>query len=422
MDFSVFLPILVSGVGLYLLIKLRFFFIFHPIRTGKVMLRTLKDKKSRRSLSLALAGTLGVGNIFGVTSGIMIGGAGSVFWMLVSSIFSMVIKYAECVLSQDMNTSDGGGMHRVIYRSFGKLGSFCAALYASLCTALALFMGSAMQSSAVAGVAEAALGAKPLFSAVILSVLLVLGVVRGVGRIEKITAKLIPLTTIFYIFLTFSIVLVNFREIPRVISDVMTSAFSAPALRGGICGFLTSNAVREGYARGILSNEAGVGTSSFAHTRADKRSAAECGVSGIIEVLFDTVILCMLTAAAVLSSSVTLSGNAPMAVVTEAVSTSLSHKFTIPLVLSILVFAYSTVICWYYYGTECVRYLVGKRAATVFSAAFVVFLLIGAIMTARPLVRTIDFILLVMCILTLSAILRQRKRIFFLSRDLIGGK
>lgn len=422
MDFSLLLPLLVSGVGLYLLIKLRFFFILRPLCTGRTIISSLKNKKSRQALSLALAGTLGVGNVFGVCAGIMIGGAGCVFWMLVSSLFSMVIKYAECVLAQDTRTECGGGMHRVISVTFASAGKCLAPLYALLCTALALFMGSAMQSSAVSGVARAAFDMDPLLSAFILALLLLFGVLGGSEKIEKITAKLIPLTTIFYILLTLSVIFVNISEIPRVVSEIFASAFTPRAARGGILAALTSGALREGYARGILSNEAGVGTSSLAHTRAAHRTAAESGVCGIVEVFFDTVVLCMLTALALLSSGVSLSSADPMSAITDAVTSSLSHWLAPPLALSILVFAYSTVICWYFYGTECVDYLVGKRARVTFSAAFFAFLFVGTLINSRPLVRVIDFLLLVMCILTLSAILARRERIFELSREFTERK
>lgn len=422
MDFSLLLPLLVSGVGLYLLIKLRFFFIFRPLCTGRKIISSLKDKKSREALSLALAGTLGVGNVFGVCAGIMIGGAGCVFWMLVSSLFSMVIKYAECVMAQDTRTECGGGMHRVISLTFARAGKYLAPLYAMLCTALALFMGSAMQSSAVSGVARAAFNINPFLSALILALLLLFGVFGGGEKIEKITAKLIPLTTIFYILLTLSVIFVNISEIPRVVSEIFASAFTPSAACGGVLAVLTSGALREGYARGILSNEAGVGTSSLAHTRAGHRTAAESGVCGIVEVFFDTVVLCMLTALALLSSGVSLAQTDPMSAITDAVTSSLSHWLAAPLALSILVFAYSTVICWYFYGTECVYYLVGKGARVPFAIAFFIFLFVGALLNSLPLVRVIDLLLLSMCILTLSAILARRERIFELSRDFINRK
>jgi AGCS family alanine or glycine:cation symporter len=409
-------------VGLYLLIKLRFFFVLHPIRTAKMLFRSLENKKSRGALALALAGTLGVGNIFGVCAGIMVGGAGCVFWMLLSALFSMVIKYSECVLAHDALTSQGGGMHLVIFSTFSRFGRFLAPLYALLCTALALFMGSAMQSSAVSGVAVAAFDLNPTLTAIILVILLLIGVARGSEKIEKITAKLIPLTTIFYILLTFSVIFVNIAEIPRVVRDILSSAFTPNAACGGILSYFTSNAIREGYARGILSNEAGVGTSSLAHTRASERSAVESGVCGIVEVFFDTVLLCMLTALALLSSGVSLVSGDPMSAITNAVTSSLSDAFALPLTLSILVFAYSTIICWYYYGTECVYYLFGKRARVPFAFAFFAFLVLGALISVRPLVTAIDFLLLSMCILTLSAIVARHERIFALSYELTRRK
>ncbi len=415
MNIVAFLPLLVSGVGLYFLIKLRFFFILHPLRTAKEMLSSLKNKKSRNSLCLALAGTLGVGNVFGVCAGIMIGGAGSVFWLFVSAIFSMVIKYCECLIAHDTSEEGAGGMHSVLLHAFSRLGKPMSLLYALLFLGLSLFMGSALQSSAVTDVAESSFALNPYICAGILSLLLLLGITRGGEGIEKITAWLIPIATFFYILLTIGIILVNFREIPRVCKEILSGAFSPSAAGGGIVAFLSSAPIREGYARGILSNEAGVGTSSLAHTRSQDRTARESGLAGLLEVFFDTAVLCMLTSFAVLTSTTELSFESPMSAITGAVTSTLGEWLTAPLVISILIFAYSTIICWYYYGTECARFLVGERGKTPFAFAFFIFVILGAVLRPNFLLYATDFILLLMCILTLSALMKKRERILSLS-------
>ena len=141
MYFSLLLPVLLCGAGLFMLVRLRFFFILHPVRCTNAFLRELRSPVSRRALWLALAGTLGVGNIFGVAAGIMIGGAGSIFWLLVSSLFSMVLKYSETALVISLKTHKQGGMHTVLRTVFPRIGKHFGKFYALLCLLLSLFMG-----------------------------------------------------------------------------------------------------------------------------------------------------------------------------------------------------------------------------------------------------------------------------------------
>ena len=416
MDISVILPILVLGVGFYLLAVLRFFFIIHPIKTLRTFLNSLKSKDSRRSLSLALAGTLGVGNIFGVAAGIMIGGAGSVFWLFSSSVFAMVIKYAETLLSFDNLSDTSSGMHRVLIFAFSSKGKALSFIYAALCLALAFLMGSAMQSAALADVAKSSLSLSPIAVALSLTALTVLGVVGGAEKIEKVTEKIIPLTTVIYIIMSFLVIFSRISRLPYMMSLVISSAFSPLAAGGGIIAFFSSAAIKEGFARGILSNEAGCGTSSLAHTRAKKRTPHEAGLFGMCEVFFDTTLLCMLTAIVILISVENPSAyTTPMSLITAAFGSSLGVWSEYLLLLCIFAFAYSTVICWYYYGSECMSYLIGLKGKIVFPLFFFAFLLFGSFIANELLLYLTDIVILLMSLLTLSAIVKKIDRIKRLS-------
>ena len=163
MDFLMLLPIFVTGVGMYMLVKLRFFFIVHPVKTGKRLFAALRKKENFSALALALAGTLGVGNIFGVAMGIIVGGAGSLFWLFISAFFSMAIKYSEAVLSADnisidSDSSSHGGMHYVLKRAFTKHGGKIGAVYAALAMILSFTMGASLQSRSIAGAVEKSIG------------------------------------------------------------------------------------------------------------------------------------------------------------------------------------------------------------------------------------------------------------------------
>ena len=404
MEFSFLLPVLVSFAGLFLLIKLRFFFILHPIKTLKEFSLGLKDREARRSLFLALAGTLGVGNIFGVAAGIMIGGEGSLFWLFVSSLFSAVIKYAEVLLVFDGETK-GDGMAGLISRTFSR-GKAFSILYAGLTVAVSLTMGAVMQTSAVCDIGYQSVGLHPLASILVLVILLMPALVGGVKKIENITEIIIPLTTIIYIFMCFYAIIINFERLPSVISRVVNSAFSFKSATGGI----TALAIKEGFARGILSNEAGTGTSALAHSRSSNRSPHLAGLFGMCEVFFDTTVLCTLTGLSILVSVDNLSAyKTPMSLVFAAFRLSLGDgsKLLLPLIFA---FAYSTLICWFYYGIEyCRLYFYWFKEAYIFM--FLGFVCLSYLIPTKPLLYTTDFVLLIMSILTLFVIIKRINQI-----------
>ena len=416
MDISILLPILVTSVGLFLLIRLRFFFVIHPIKTVSEFLSAIRDKAARRSFFLALAGTLGVGNIFGVSAGIMIGGAGSLFWLFISSFFSMVIKYAETLLTFDQS-SPRGGMSSVISTAFQRSGKSLGRLYAAFTVAIAFFMGSAIQAEAVIDVASNTLFLNPFITAFILVILFTPCIFGGAEKIEKITEITIPLTTIIYILMCFAVIFRNFSRIPSVIFEIISSAFSSRSALGGI----SIIAIKEGFARGILSNEAGVGSSALAHSRAEGREPHVAGLFGISEVFFDTTLLCMLTGFAILTSVGDISAfKTPMSLVTAAFTRTLGEFSGYILLALIFTFAYSTVICWYFYGSECAR-MHFPRIKPFFAIAFPAFFFYSTVFSSEGLLYITDLIILFMSLLTLSAIIKKEDRILKLSKRLKSG-
>ena len=398
MSISGLLPLMVGGVGLYLLFRLRFFYIAHPIRTVREIASALRDRDSRRSLALALAGTLGVGNIFGVGAGLMIGGAGALFWLMVSSVFAMVIKYAETLLAYDVK--GGRGFSDLLRPPF-------SLIYAILILLLSLFMGSALQSAAVIDVAKCGLGLKSVFSAIILLILLLPCLIYGIGKIEKITEIIIPMTTIIYIIMCFCVIFMNFSRLSCAIAEIIFSAFRPISFVSGVIPV----AVREGFSRGILSNEAGIGSSSMAHIRGGKRSPHVAGLFGILEVFFDTTLLCTLTGLAILMSGVDVSTfSTPMSLVTAAFVGTMGDFSGYVLTFLILSFAYATIICWYFYGSEICRH-------RGFALAFIIFLLLPIVTKMDFLIYSTDLIILFMAVIVLSRIIKGRDRIALLSRE-----
>lgn len=407
MIFSFALPVLVSAVGLFLLIKLGFFFIIHPIRTAREFVRGLSDREARRSFFLALAGTLGVGNIFGVSAGIMIGGAGSLFWLFISTFFAMIIKYAETLLVFDSKIGRGG-MSGALKKIFVNFGGILAPIYAVLTLLLALFMGSAMQSVALIDVAEQSLSIPPLVSGLILASLLLPCVIGGTRRIENITEIVIPMTTMIYIIMCFCVILCNFSQLGDTVNNILSSAFNARSALGGGISFV---AAREGFARGILSNEAGVGTSAMAHSRSQDRTPHRAGLFAMCEVVFDSSLLCMLTGFAILLAVPDFSiYKTPMALVGAAFYSTFGRFSNLLLPLVIFAFAYATLICWFYYGKECVS-LYFSSVRWAYAPCFILFALFCRSLRSDFLLYIIDFILFFMALMTLSAIIKRSKRI-----------
>lgn len=410
------LPILITAVGAYFLYRLRAFYILHPIASFKSAIASLKNKDNLTSFTIALAGTLGVGNVFGVAVGIIVGGAGSVLWLLVSALFSSVLKYAEVTLAEDNKSGTSGGMFYCIRNTYRRLGTLLSRSYAAICLVLALVMGAALQTRTLTDTASEIFDTPPYIVAIIFLIVVAISVIGGRKIIGEITLYCIPLTTIIYIILTTAVIIINIEHLPSVLSTIFAEAFEISSATGGVLGFLTSRAIAEGYSRGILSNEAGAGTSTIAHSTGTNHTPKIAGLFGTLEVFFDTVLLCMLTAFAILLSVPSPeSFTSGMSLVLSAIGGTLGTFPGYLLLLCVLVFAYSTVVSWYYYGTECYTQLFGTRGRLIFLPLFLVAILLGAFIPEGTLVLFADIALLALTLLTLPTLIKNSDRICVLS-------
>ena len=409
------LPIVIIFGGLFVIIRLRAFFIFHPLRTVGALLSSLESREARSSLFLALAGTLGIGNIVGVAVGISVGGSGSVFWLLVSSVFASALKYAESSLAADMHTSSSDGMMSVISLSLPRLGQPLSRIYAIACVLLSLVMGAALQSSGVISSATH-FSASPISVGLIFALAVLAVIILGAERVGRFTSVIIPFTTILYLFLALVTIFSDLSRIPLVLTDIFRSAFSTSSCIGGAVGFFTSSAIREGFSRGLLSNEAGAGTSSLAHSRISG-SPASAGLLGMCEVFFDTVLLCPLTALAILVTTPDPSAyTSGMSLVMASIGATLGSTSAALVVLCIAAFAFSTVICWYCYGSRCLSYL-GIRGGLPYLVVYVAATLSGTFVRDRLLITVTDYLLLLLTVLTILAIIKNSDRLYHLSES-----
>ncbi len=421
MSLLTLLPLMIIVVGGYILIKLRFFYILHPIRTLKFTFDGQNTKKSIFSLLLALAGTLGVGNIVGVAFGIYAGGAGSVFWLCISAFFSSAIKYSEVGLSS--RYTNGKGFISVVEDS-GEFRGLLSKLYAALALILSFAMGSLLQAGAISDAIKS-FDVKihiPLLAVIFIFTCAVC--LLGKNRIKNAVAAVIPTATAVYSFCCLFIVFAEAHKIPEVIKSILSSAFSFSSLAGGFSAFLISSGIKEGFARGLLSNEAGAGTSSFSHTSHmenektdtasnlyDENYPKRAAVYGVLEVIFDTLILCPLTAFAILLGKGNHNLLGTLGELSDIFESYIGTRAPVLLLFSITSFAVSTTLCWYYYGRVSFSYLTHGKALSVFSVLFIFSFAIGLIFNIPSLIFVNDTVLFLLSVITLYTLIRQRKKI-----------
>lgn len=434
--------ILLVGAGIYLSIRTNFFAIR---KLGYVMKQTLlkifsKDQVGEgeitafQAVSTALAATVGTGNIAGVATAIALGGPGAIFWMWIAAFFGMTTKFAEVVLSINFReqTPDqrfvGGPMY---YIESGmknkKLGKVIATLFAVFGSLAAFGIGNMVQSNSVADSLNQTFGVNELAVGLVLAVLAALVIIGGIKRIGSVTEKLVPIMAAFYILGGMVIILRNAGEIPGSFGLIFTNAFTGTAAVGGFAGSVIAQAVRFGIARGVFTNEAGLGSSPIAHAAATTDHPVRQGLWGIFEVFVDTLIICTITALAILTSGVWETGETGAALTTMAFSVGLPGGWGGAIVsIGILLFAFSTLLGWQYYGERCAEYLFGPRIIVFYKILWIPFIVVGAIGGLELLWDIADTLNALMAIpnligvVALSGIVIRLTKEFFADKELVN--
>ena len=353
--------IAVFGAGVFFLFKLKFFFVLHPVRTARAMFPE-KGKGDGPSpfaaMCTALAGTLGVGNVVGVAGAVALGGPGAVFWMWVSALAAMVLKYAEVTLGVRWRVKKKDGLHggAPYYIRDAAGMPRTAKLFALLCVAASFTLGNAVQVRAAAEASGLSLGVHPaLTGGAIAAVCFAVGFC-GLKGVSAFTVRLIPALTVVFVAMSCASIFARAGRIPDVFGEIFRSAFTPSAAAGGAAGAVFSRAARYGLARGLASNEAGCGTAPTAHAAARTDLPARQGLWGIAEVAVDTVFLCTLTALVILVNRTEGAGEG-IAPALGAFSSVFGKAAGYVVCFCVFFFALSTVICWSYYGAEAVGFL-----------------------------------------------------------------
>ncbi len=360
--------------------RLRWFCFRHPVRCVKELLSgggRGDGYSPAKALTVALAGTLGVGNITGVAAAIALGGAGALFWMWISAALTMLIKYAEVSLAvrerqtqvvRDRRGNVRGYEYRggpMCYVKALRHGNAVAVVFCVLCIGASFVQGNLLQMAAAVSCTEM-LFSLPLSPTVLLLTLCAaIFIFGGRERIAAFTARMIPLMCGIYIALCTLVLWENAAVLPGIFCRIIKEAFSPNAVGGGVGGCMMRSAIRHGCAKGVFSHEAGCGTSPISHAGANTDSAHRQGLFGIAEVFVDTIVLCTLTGLVLLVSGFGFgSGHGDYArAVTDAFSAWFGDIGGAVIGISIVFYAFSTLVCWSFYGTECVRALCCGRGA-----------------------------------------------------------
>ncbi len=388
--------LLILGVGIYLTVHNGFPQValfpdaFREFVNKCIPGKEQKGRSSYRALCTALAATVGTGNIAGVAGAITLGGPGAVFWMWLSAFLGMATKYAEATLAVRYRMHDGsGGPMYMILNGLHRRWHFLGIVYCFFGVIAALGVGNATQVNAVIGGirsgAEAiGINMQPYWNWII-GVLLCLIVARtllgGADRIGKLAENLVPFASLFYILLALWLIFMCRENIPYAFKSIMEGAFDPKAITGGAVGSFFI-ALRTGAARGVFTNEAGMGTAAIAHAGADVRHPCQQGLMGIMEVFLDTIVICTLTALVILTSGISIPYGAEYGpyVTIEAFTAVCGSWISIPLAICLCAFAVATIFGWGYYGLCCAKFLFGPKSWKAFACLQSLTVIIGAVM------------------------------------------
>ncbi|BBP43404.1 alanine/glycine:cation symporter family protein [Thiosulfativibrio zosterae] len=380
---------LLLGTGIYLTIRLRFlpmrhlFYAFSLLWKGRHS-NAEGDIPPFSALMTALAATVGTGNIAGVAAALFIGGPGAIFWMWMTALVGMATKYSEAVLAVKYREVDDDGKHvggpmYYIRNGMGKKWQPLAFAFALFGTIAAFGIGNMVQANAVAGAMESAFGIDNQITGLVLMVLVGLVLFGGISRIAKTATALVPVMAIVYIGFSLLIIGIHIDQLPSAFSTIVESAFTGSAAAGGFAGATIIAALQFGVARGVFSNEAGMGTAPIAHAAAQTKDPIQQGHIAMLGTFIDTIIICTMTALVIMVTGVWQSGETGSPLTALAFTTGLdSHCGSIVVAVGLAIFAFTTLIGWSYYGERCAEYLAGTRIITGYRILWVLAVFAGA--------------------------------------------
>ena len=378
---------------------------------------TLRGKKaddqgmsSFQALATAIAAQVGTGNITGCATALVSGGPGALFWVWVSAFFGMATIYAEAVLAQRYRTTvngkvTGGPAYYIRAAFKGTFGKVLAAVFSVLIILALGFMGNMVQSNSIGDAFHNAFGMSHLAVGIVVAVIAAFIFLGGVQRIAAVTEKIVPVMAAFYIVGCVVILVMNYKVLPNAFTQIFVLAFNPQAMAGGVAGVTVQQAMRFGVARGLFSNEAGMGSTPHAHALAKVNHPREQGAVAILGVFIDTFVVLTLTGLVLITSGLIPEGLTGTALTQAAFSQAFGGFGPVFIAICMFFFAFSTIIGWYFFGQSNFKALFGEKALPVYSVIVVVFILVGSTLKVDLVWAMADFFNGLMAVPNLLALL-----------------
>ena len=410
---------LLVGTGVFFTIRLRgvqlrrFGEGFHRV-FGNFTLRGKKaddqGMSSFQALATAIAAQVGTGNITGCATALVSGGPGALFWVWVSAFFGMATIYAEAVLAQRYRTTvngkvTGGPAYYIRAAFKGTFGKVLAGVFSVLIILALGFMGNMVQSNSIGDAFHNVFGMSHLAVGIVVAVIAAFIFLGGVQRIAAVTEKIVPIMAAFYIVGCVVILVMNYKTLPNAFTQIFVLAFNPQAMAGGVAGVTVQQAMRFGVARGLFSNEAGMGSTPHAHALAKVNHPREQGAVAILGVFIDTFVVLTLTGLVLITSGLIPEGLTGSALTQAAFSQAFGGFGPVFIAICMFFFAFSTIIGWYFFGQSNFKALFGEKALPVYSVIVVVFILVGSTLKVDLVWAMADFFNGLMAVPNLLALL-----------------
>lgn len=427
--------VLILGVGIFLSLGLKLMPIL-KLNTGFKLLfagrHTNKTDKSNGEISpynalmTSLSATIGTGNIAGVATAIFLGGPGALFWMWCTALVGMATKFSEAVLAVNYREVDERGNHvggpmYYIKNGLGKKWTWLGTAFAIFGAFAGFGIGNTVQANSIADALHSNFGLPTWITAVVLMALVGLVLMGGIKRISEVAGGLVPFMTISYFVAGIAVLAVNIAEIPAAFALIIESAFTPVAAQGGFAGAAVWAAIRFGVARGVFSNEAGLGSAPIAHASAQTNSPVKQGLVAMLGTFIDTIIVCSITGLAIIVTGAWTSGENGASLTSLAFGeTILFGNYIVAIALA--VFAFTTILGWSVYSEKCVQYLFGVKAVKPFRIFWTIVVPIGAISSLDFVWLLADTLNALMAIPNLIALMLLSPVVFKLTKQYFAGQ
>ncbi|GGO87319.1 sodium:alanine symporter [Marinobacterium nitratireducens] len=427
--------VLILGVGLFLSLGLRLMPILRLGTGFKLLWRGRKaasDEESAgeispfQALMTALSATVGTGNIAGVATAVFLGGPGALFWMWITALVGMATKYSEAVLAVKYREVDEEGNHvggpmYYIKNGLGRKWGWLGMAFAIFGACAGFGIGNTVQSNSIASVMESNFGLPTWISGVIAMVLVGAVLIGGIRRIGHVAGALVPVMAVSYIAAGLVVLAINADQIPHAFNLIFTHAFSPIAAEGGFAGAAVWAAIRFGVARGIFSNEAGLGSAPIAHAAAQNKSPVRQGLVAMLGTFIDTIMICTITGLVIVTSGTWTSGESGAALTSAAFAEALPGVGNYLVAIALAIFAFTTIIGWSFYGERCVEYIFGVKAIAPYRILWILAIPAGAVLSLDFIWLLADTLNAFMAIPNLIALALLSPVVFQITREFFAN-